>query len=848
MPAYVRVWAALLCSLNRHLRGQKPLFFMPNLFFNIFVCAISLSLLWGCHPGGMPQPDRLIQDEHASGDHQSGLHGELAEKPLRVVVQGKLKPGLLGGKGGRQAVPGATVRFSVVGGEEAAIFEESSTAEVACVTDAAGMASARLRLGSRSGDVSVEARMPAHPEIKPVSFRASVGITRIGRELQESTGGMIESFGVRLRDPDGGPAQGVDVYFRVEGQAGGSKVGQEKVVTDETGTAVTTWRLGDSVQQYFASVEIRDRRADVPEARRFSTRALEFEAMAVSKRQLLIVLLGGLAVFIFGMRNMSDGLQRIAARRLKQVLNFMTQNRVMAVLAGVLVTAMIQSSSATTVMALGFVNAGLMSLTQSIGVVFGANIGTTVTAQIIAFKLDALAYPAIALGLLLQMTSRNPQLKATGQAVLGFGLLFLGMQTMSGVLKPLRHSPEFVSYFQLFDCTPVEGGLVRPGPALMCVAIGTAMTCIIQSSSATVGLVLALASQGLLSFYTAVPLILGDNVGTTITANLAAIGGTRNARRTAMAHTLFNVFGAVYMYVLLFVPLWGGEPLFLGLVDAITPGEVFTDQPENLLRHVANAHSIFNVLNCLLFLPFVGVLATVCQRIIPLTEADRDTALKYLEPKLLKTPSVAINQAAKELSYMMGQSRKATREALDLFLNGRTSLAGKILEREDLVDRLQHEIAGYLVEITRRKLTVDEARLTPALLHAVNGTERLSDHAEELVELYHSMLEHDIRLPGAERADIASLGAHIDEQFENVFAILDDYRLEAMGLVNAKSKEIQLFIEAAIAGNVKRIDDDACDVQAGVAHLDALNHLQRVSEHLLNIAERAVVIVKVIAP
>lgn len=801
------------------------------------------------------QPDRLILDEHASGNDQVGRYGEELEKPLRVVVESAVQPGLLGGAGERYPVEGARVRFEVEtpdGGDLAPVRrgEEGTTAYqqvFETITDAAGAATARLRLGRRAGDVTVVASLSDYPAIPPVSFRATAGVERRLSRPETTTGGTIDELGIRLTDREGRPVQGVDVYFRVEGQGHGASVAHQLRRTNEDGWALTSWKLGKNVQQYFASAEIRDGRpskaADpvngIDDDERFRARAFEFEAMAMNKVQLGLVLLGALAVFIFGMKMMSDGLHHLADRRLKQILGFMAQNRFMAVLSGLAVTAIIQSSSATTVMVVGFVNAGIMTLQQSIGVIFGANIGTTVTAQIISFSLDDMAYPAITVGFIMLMFFKRPFIKALGESVLGFGLLFLGMMTMSSLLKPLRYSPEFVSWFQLFDCTPDESGLMQPGPVLMCILIGTVMTCIIQSSSATVGLVMALASQGLVSFYTAVPLVLGDNIGTTITANLAAVGANRNAKRAAIAHTLFNVLGTFYMFGLFFLPWWGGHPLFLGLVDALTPGQVFTEYPENILRHVANAHSLFNIMNCVLFLPLVGLLARVCQAIIPITDADRDTVLRYLEPRLLQTPSIALQQAIREVTYMVQKGQKSINESCEFLVDTKPQYEATVLEREEVIDRLQREISEYLVELSQHDLNEIEMQLMPALIHMVNDAERLGDHAEEMLELRHILEEHRLQFSPEALEGIRELLRMLNQQFSNVYLLLQDGAHHDLSEVRSIQREIQQFIRKSTEDNVKRLDQGVSNVQAGVIYLDALNHLERVNDHLLNIAERA---------
>ncbi|MBL7648629.1 MAG: Na/Pi cotransporter family protein [Candidatus Hydrogenedentes bacterium] len=802
-------------------------------------------LLAGCAKKDPVVPARLSLDKHASGNDQTALCDQVFGSPLRLVVEGPTEPGLLGGKGERRLAVGVTVHFEIENPGTGARFETNGETAIEAITDASGTASALLRAGKYPGDIMVSASLPAYPDLGSVSFRAVSGVERIGSKLEGHTGGLVGPFGVKLTNPDGSPAPGVEVNFRVSGNSDGAKVAKQRVITDQEGKAETFWTLGNGVQQYFADVEIVDDRPDATLNERFNVRTLTFEAMANNMTHMTLVLFGGLAIFLYGMKLMSDGLQRAADRRLKSILQFMTQNRFMAVVAGTLMTAIVQSSSATTVMTVGFVNAGLMSLTQAIGVIFGANIGTTVTAQIIAFKLDDLAFPAIALGLALMMFVKRQNWNSFGQILLGFGLLFLGMKTMSDILAPLSHSPDFQAWFQMFDCTPEAGGMMPPGKALMCILIGTLTTVVVQSSSATVGLVLALSSQGLIGFYTAVPLILGDNIGTTITANLAAIGTSRNARRAALAHTLFNVFGTIYMYFLFFVPLWGGEPLFLGFVEWITPGEVLHGANENLLRHVANSHTAFNVVNVCVFLGFTGPLARVCQFIIPVLESERDSVLRYLEPKLLSAPAIALEQAVREVVFMVRKGQKSMNESCELLCDDNEKFVDSILAREDVIDKLQHEITSYLVELSRTGLDSDESALIPALVHAVNDAERLGDHAEAQVELHRLLKEMKLKLSADDRQGIRDFQEDLNAEFECIYKTLEEGDADSVANAHRIHKRLKVLMKRLTDEHVRRLDEGNRDVQTGVIYLDALAHLERVGDHLVNIAERSARVLKV---
>ncbi len=821
----------------------------PKASLHVGLClawaVLSIVSLPGCHPNRQVSPDTISQAPHASGDGQSGLCGQPLAQPLRVLVQGPKEPGVLGGKGSRQSACGVPVTFTISSPDSDTVFVDNGASTTVQETDAAGIAAANVLLGTRPGDTEIAASVDTPKGTRFTSFRVLTGVEVVGKDLEAPAGETIDAFGVRLTDVDGTPAQGVDVYFRVEGGEDGASIGATEVRTDEAGLATTSWALGKDTGRNFASVTIRDRRSNLPDSQRFDVREIEFEAMSVNKMAMALELFGGLAVFIFGMKLMSDGLRRMADRRLKSILQAMTRNRFLATGVGAGLTAMVQSSSAVTVMTVGFVNAGLITLTQAIGVVYGANIGTTITAQIIAFKLDNLAYPAIALGLIISTVARRPNVKAFGEAILGFGLLFLGMKTMSGTLKPLRHSPEFVSWFQLFDCSPGPSGIVRPGAALMCILVGTIATVVVQSSSATVGLVLALSSQGLLTFYTAVPLVLGDNIGTTITAVFASIGANRNARRTALAHTLFNVIGASYMYLLLFLPFWHGQPVFLGLVDAVTPGDAFAAEPENLMRHVANAHTTFNLINCSVFLFFVGPMARLCQRIIPLTDADRETVLQYLEPHLLNAPSLALEQAVKEVAYMLRRAQKSINEGCAFFFGGPRELEEKLLIREDVIDRLQEEITSYLVELSRKPLQPSEAALIPALIHVVNDAERVGDHSENLVELTHLARQGNHYLSPTALETVQQFQDLLNQQFQAILDSLNQADPSVEQQVLAREETITALVQDATEAHVQRLERQECKVQAGVIFLDLLAHLERVGDHLVNIAERTGVIVRV---
>ncbi len=377
-------------------------------------------------------------------------------------------------------------------------------------------------------------------------------------------------------------------------------------------------------------------------------------------QKLIFGLVGGLGLFLFGMKIMSEGLQKVAGSRMRKILSALTSNRIVGALVGIAVTAIIQSSSATTVMVVGFVNAGLMSLVQSIGIILGANIGTTVTAQLIAFKITKFALPAIGIGAGFKLFAKNRKWSYFGEILLGFGLLFFGLSVMKSAFDPLKTSDEFHQLFMAVGNNHLLG-----------VLIGAILTMLVQSSSATIGITIALASSGILSFDASVALILGENIGTTITANLAAIGTNLAARRTAFAHFLFNSLGVCYMLIFF--------PFFLHFISSITPGDAdFVIQTQDqiarmggeigdkpfIARHIANTHTMFNIVNTIIFLPLVGLLAKLSTLVIRGREENVEFHLKYLDNRVLSTPPIALAQARSETRRMAQIAREMVDETL----------------------------------------------------------------------------------------------------------------------------------------------------------------------------------------
>ncbi|MBU3911308.1 MAG: Na/Pi cotransporter family protein [Candidatus Omnitrophica bacterium] len=534
-------------------------------------------------------------------------------------------------------------------------------------------------------------------------------------------------------------------------------------------------------------------------------------------KEVIFGMLGGLGLLLFGMTLMTEGLQKVAGAKLKQILKLLTDKPLVGVLVGTGVTAIVQSSSTTTVMVVGFVNAGLISLRQAIGVIMGANIGTTITAQLIAFHLDKYALPAIGIGFALMFFGRQRKMKFWGQVLLGFGLLFFGLVVIKDMLAPLKEMQEVSDFFYRFSANPMLGILA-----------GLVITLLLQSSSAVVGFIQALALIGVIDFQIAIGAMLGSNIGTTITAQLASIGSSITSRRAAMAHTLFNVLG-----VLIVIPFFLSG-FFERIVDMITPGVV---NNMTVMRHVANAHTIFNVFNTLLFLPFVGLFTKLSTLFVP-GEVEVDHAQpKYLEEHLLATPSIALDQSVKEIVRMLGISRVAVKEAMKGFFDKEPKFFNKVRKKEDAIDNLQVEITNYVVKISQHSLTPEESERLPILLHSVNDVERIGDHAENLAELAERALEEKLPFSDSAINDLHTIYNEVDSMMEDVKEAFLAQNEERAKDALVREETINRLQIALRTNHIQRLGEKYCVPLSGVIFLDFVNNLEKIGDHLTNVAQ-----------
>jgi len=537
-------------------------------------------------------------------------------------------------------------------------------------------------------------------------------------------------------------------------------------------------------------------------------------------KEIIFGLVGGLGIFLYGMNLMSEGLKRLAGDRMKNILAMLTKNRLFGVTVGALITAVIQSSSATTVMTVGFVNAGILTLTQAVSVVMGANIGTTITAQIIAFKITHYAPLMIGAGTFLHLLIKNKRWRLYGQALLGLGLLFFGLYLMSGGVKPLRSHESVRQFFQTFSTNPLTALLA-----------GVVMTCVLQSSSATIGLAMVLAQQGLIDFNGAIPLILGNNIGTTITAQLAALNTSRMARRTAISHTIFNVLGAAIFLPLVMMGIYQKFIIF------VTPG-----QPDNLKhigRFIANAHTAFNLINTIIFIFLINLLVRASKWIIPVKPDERKAAPTLLEPHLLNTPPMALQLVRKEMVHMLRVSKRALEAGIKSIMDGNPKFAENAHKLEDATDDFQHAITEYLIALSERDLSSYESDQLPTMIHSVNDIERVGDLAEDLAQISENMQLHKMKFSHQARESLREMNTLVLNMFPPLIKAVEQEDPPSALEVLELEKKVNRLRRQLDNDHIERLKAGICDLPAGNYYIDAIHNLENIGDYLKNVAQTA---------
>ena len=540
-------------------------------------------------------------------------------------------------------------------------------------------------------------------------------------------------------------------------------------------------------------------------------------------------IVGGLGLFLFGMGIMSNALKEIAGQKLKDILGTLTKNRVIGVLVGAFTTALIQSSSGTTVMIVGIVNAGLLTLKQALCVVLGANVGTTFTAWLVStfglggLNITAYALPAIGVGFLLRTLGKTQKVKSLGNILLGFGLLFVGIGFMKEAFSPLK------------DSTEVQEALIWLGQnPLLAVLAGTVLTMLLQSSSASIMIVQVLAFQGAfgtdwhVAAQVAIPFILGDNIGTTITAELAALQTSRNSKRVARGHTMFNVIGVVYMLPLVWIGLFGKA------VNFITPWEL---SQSTIMAEIAFAHSMFNVFNAIVFTAIVGWLEAIVTKIVPVTEEELAQRPVVLEKHLLDTPVIALEQAKREIVRMARTAQRAIKRSINGIIDDDRKELESVREIEDFIDVFQLEITSYLTALSRRQLSDEVSIELPVLLHTVNDLERIGDHGVNIVEIAERKIEQKLSFSDSALAEADQLRKEAEQMFDKIIIALEKNNIKAAKSALANEANLNQMQIDFRRSHVQRMGDGVCTPQAGLIFIDLVDNIEKVGDHLTNIAQ-----------
>ncbi len=523
---------------------------------------------------------------------------------------------------------------------------------------------------------------------------------------------------------------------------------------------------------------------------------------------LIFSIIGGLGLFIYGIHVMSEGMQKIAGDKLRTVIAKFTTNRFTGLLTGAGITSLIQSSSVMTVMVVGFINAGLMTFRNSIAVILGANIGTTVTAQLVAFKLTEYALPLIGIGSALYFFGRTKKQRNIGQAIFGFGSIFLGLNIMSSVVKPLAGNGALNTIFVTFSRNPLLGILV-----------GAVATAIVQSSSVTTGIIVGLAATDILGLRAAIPLILGTNIGTTVTAVIASIKTTISAKRAAAAHIFFNIVGVVIAFVLM--PIY----YFIAINSSTSAA-----------RQIANVHTMFNVVNALIFLPFIPLFAKFIKKVVPGEDIVIHKGPRFLEKRLLKTPAIALDAAKNELLAMLILTRDAVSDAMDAYLKNDMKSANRVAAKEDATDALQESITKYLVQITQQEMSQELSEKVPPLLHSVNDVERIGDHAENIAEIAERKIEDKLKISKEAQLELSKMYAALNSMFDNVTIALEN--MDKKAAKNALSNEDKINLLTAEIRNkhLERVNKGVCVPIAGVNFVDLIMNMEKIGDHMANVA------------
>ena len=530
----------------------------------------------------------------------------------------------------------------------------------------------------------------------------------------------------------------------------------------------------------------------------------------------ILSMAGGLGLFLFGIRTMGDGLENAAGAKLKRMLEVLTGNRFLAVLVGFVVTAIIQSSTATTVMVVGFVNAGMMSLAQAVGVIMGANIGTTVTSLLIALNFSSVAAAAVLVGVILMLASKKTVVKNLGAIFTGFGLLFLGIDMMSDSMAPLRESAGFMNFIVTVSESPL-----RP---LFGIILGIVMTAVLQSSSASVGVLQTLAMQGLVPLKFSVFVLFGQNIGTCLTALFSTVGAKKNSKRAAVIHLLFNLIGTgIFILIALLAP-------YVEWIEKLSPDP---------MAQIAISHIVFNIVSTVIMFPFANVLVKLSCLLVPgKDDSESEMHCKFIDDRLLNTPPFAVMQVSKEVARMAKLARENFETSAHALINRSDKDLDKVMENEEIINYLNHHITSYLVKLNALDITDSDSDYIARVFHAINDIERVGDHAINLAEAAQHNIGEGFKFSDPAREELNQLCGSVVTLLERSMAAFDNQSLsdnEAKELSDLEEHIDDLTLECQDS-HIFRLNRKECNTEAGMLYLNTITDFERVGDHAINIA------------
>jgi phosphate:Na+ symporter len=528
--------------------------------------------------------------------------------------------------------------------------------------------------------------------------------------------------------------------------------------------------------------------------------------------QIAFNLFGGTALLMYGVDFMGSGLERASGKLMKKILSVLTKNIYIAFFVGTFITMLVQSSTAITVMTVGFVNAGMMNLTQAVGIIYGTNIGTTITAQLMSLKLTYIALPVVAIGFFIMSFAKKESTKNIGQALMGFGLMFLGLKTLNASLPYIKDSETSRQLFLQYGHNPFLG-----------IIVGMVATMLVHSSSATVALTISLFSADLISFQAAIGLTLGDNIGTCVTAQLASLKANTAARRTAWAHTLYNVIG-VLIAIFVLAP-------FTGVIEWFTYAVLH--EPKAFL--VANTHTIFNIISALVFLPLTKYYVRFLEKIIPERRGVKFEG-EHLDRLLIETPIAAIKAATQEVIYAADVAKTMLEDSMASLMQDDRDKIDLVRRNEEKINNMQAEITQYLVEISRKDLDSDQSGRIPALINSINNFERIGDHCEDIIDLAQQKMEMKLHFSNKGMDELKILYDEITLMMNECYTAYTEDNAEIALLAATREDTIDDLSVELKEKHIQRLEAGTCNVQAGIVYLDVINHLERIADHLHNIS------------